>query len=75
MAALVLGDRVRVLAAERLAAAVGQPVTVSVGAACLGPTESPIGTTSSLMRSADAALYEAKRLGGNRTHLGQLEVH
>jgi diguanylate cyclase (GGDEF)-like protein len=74
-AAMVLGNRVRVLAAERLAAALGQPFTVSVGAACLGPTESPIGTTSSLMRSADAALYEAKRLGGNRTHLGQLEVH
>jgi diguanylate cyclase (GGDEF)-like protein len=75
MAALVLGDRVRVLAAERLAAAVGQPVTVSVGAACLGPTESPTGTTSSLMRSADSALYEAKRQGGNRTHVGQLDAH
>jgi diguanylate cyclase (GGDEF)-like protein len=74
-AALVLGDRVRVLAAERLAAAVGQPFTVSVGAACLGPTDSPTGTTSSLMRSADTALYEAKRQGGNRTHFGQLDAH
>lgn len=74
-AALVLGDRVRVLAAERLAAAVGQPFTVSVGAASLEPTEFPIGTTSSLMRSADTALYEAKRQGGNRTHFGQLDVH
>jgi diguanylate cyclase (GGDEF)-like protein len=74
-AAAVLGDRVRVLAAERLAAAVGQPFTVSVGAACLGPTDSRIGTTSSLMRSADTALYEAKRQGGNRTCFGQLDPH
>jgi PleD family two-component response regulator len=71
----VLGNRVRVLAADRMAAAVGQPFTVSVGAACLAPTEFPPGTTSSLMRSADNALYEAKRQGGNRTHLGQVDAH
>jgi diguanylate cyclase (GGDEF)-like protein len=74
-AALVLGNRVRILAAERLAAAVGRPFTVSVGAACLGSTESATGTTSSLMRSADTALYEAKRQGGNRTHFRQLDAH
>jgi diguanylate cyclase (GGDEF)-like protein len=74
-AALVLGNRVRVLAAERLAAAVGQHFTVSVGASCLGPAESRTGTTISLMRSADTALYEAKRQGGNRTQIGQLDVH
>jgi PleD family two-component response regulator len=70
-----LRDRVRVLAAERLAAAVGQPFTVSVGAACLERREGRTGTTSSLMRSADTALYEAKRQGGNRIHVGQLVVH
>lgn len=74
-AAVVLGDRVRILAAERLAGAVGQPFTVSVGAACLGPTDSRNGTTSSLMRSADAALYEAKRQGGNRVHVVHFQIH
>jgi diguanylate cyclase (GGDEF)-like protein len=73
-AAMILGNRVRVLAAERLAAAVGQPFTVSVGAACLRPTESRTGTTSSLMRSADTALYDAKRQGGNRLHVVRLDV-
>ena len=73
-AATVLGNRVRELAADRLGIAVGQPVTVSVGAACLGPTESSDGMPSSLMRSADAAFYEAKRQGGNCVHVAQLRV-
>jgi diguanylate cyclase (GGDEF)-like protein len=73
-AAVVLGDRLRALAAERLVGAVGQPFTVSVGAACLGPSESRSGAASSLMSSADAALYEAKRRGGNRVHAVRFQL-
>jgi diguanylate cyclase (GGDEF)-like protein len=70
-AAVVLGNRVRALAAKRLAGAFGQPFTISVGAACLDLSESQSTATASLMRSADAALYEAKRQGGNRTRCAQ----
>jgi diguanylate cyclase (GGDEF)-like protein len=69
-AAMALGNRVRALAAERLAAALGRRCTVSVGAACLRPAETKTGTRGVLMESADTALYEAKRQGGNRVHVG-----
>jgi diguanylate cyclase (GGDEF)-like protein len=67
-AAIVLANRIRTRAAERLAVAVGQPCTVSVGAVCLRPTEP--GTATKLINAADIALYEAKRQGGNRIHVG-----
>jgi diguanylate cyclase (GGDEF)-like protein len=65
-AATVLADRICARAAEYLAAAVGGLSTVSIGVASLGPTPPGAGTADSLMKAADAALYEAKRQGGNR---------
>jgi diguanylate cyclase (GGDEF)-like protein/PAS domain S-box-containing protein len=48
---------------ERLRAATPEPVTCSAGIACSDGAES----TESLVRRADAALYEAKRTGRNAT--------
>lgn len=62
--------------AERLRSAVEQldiqmegnriPVTISVGCALAVPTSTDDDFDTRLLASADAAMYEAKRLGGNR---------
>jgi diguanylate cyclase (GGDEF)-like protein len=48
---------------ERLRAATPEPVTCSAGVACSDGAES----AETLVRRADAALYEAKRAGRNAT--------
>lgn len=60
------GLRARVvgLGIEHVAPCPGSVVTVSAGVAALLPGEGPPGA---LTEAADAALYEAKRLGRNRT--------
>lgn len=57
--ALVIGEDVRAYAARRL-----RRVTLSIGISCLPLGQ---GDVSVLLDQADAALYEAKRLGRNRT--------
>lgn len=58
-------------------AALPEPVTASVGTACT-PLHSTRGghepTLDRLVRAADAAMYEAKRAGGNKCH-HHLEPH
>ena len=52
-------------------AALPEPVTASVGTACttLHSTHSSHDSTlERLVRAADAAIYEAKRAGGNKCH-------
>jgi diguanylate cyclase (GGDEF)-like protein len=60
--ALGLAERIRLLAERGHDGS--RPITLSIGVASLDPATS--GTTQSLLRDADAALYEAKRLGRNR---------
>jgi two-component system cell cycle response regulator len=64
VAAAALGERIRVLVSTRRALL---PLTASVGVATTDPKADPeFVDSSSLMRAADAALYEAKRRGRNR---------
>ncbi len=59
-----LAERIRAFAAEE-AAAGGPEVTISVGVAEFDPARRRA-TPEALVRAADAALYEAKRLGRDR---------
>jgi diguanylate cyclase (GGDEF)-like protein len=63
--ALVFGERLRALVAEQSSDA-RLATTVSVGIASLGKSGQEPDTELSIMRAADAALYRAKRAGGNR---------
>jgi diguanylate cyclase (GGDEF)-like protein len=58
-----LAERIRGLVAEGTSAP-GEPITVSVGVATHDSARDA-GTTEALVRRADRALYEAKRLGRN----------
>ena len=52
-------------------AALPEPVTASVGTACTALDSmrgSPESTLARMVRAADAAMYEAKRSGGNKCH-------
>jgi diguanylate cyclase (GGDEF)-like protein len=59
-----LRERVQALGISHIAPNTGSVVTVSAGVAALVPGKGPL---EELTASADAALYEAKRLGRNRT--------
>ena len=61
--AVKLAEKARHNIEVRTEAAAGQPVTVSLGVAGLGPGTS---TASSLIAAADRALYRAKEQGRNR---------
>ena len=65
-AAVVFGERLRAAVAEGKESAVHPGTTVSIGIASFDPTNRETATEVSLMREADAALYRAKRAGGNR---------
>jgi diguanylate cyclase (GGDEF)-like protein len=65
-AAVVFGERLRASVAEGNRSAVQPGTTVSIGIASFAPTNRATTTEISLMRAADAALYRAKRDGGNR---------
>jgi diguanylate cyclase (GGDEF)-like protein len=65
-AAGVFGERLRAAVAEGKGSAVHPGTTVSIGIASFNPTNRETATDVSLMREADAALYRAKRAGGNR---------
>jgi diguanylate cyclase (GGDEF)-like protein len=56
-------ERVRELVASMRVAVVGEPVTASVGVSVFSPGDA---NESVVLRRADHALYEAKRLGRNR---------
>jgi diguanylate cyclase (GGDEF)-like protein len=64
VAALALAERIRALIPER---STRWPLSASVGVATLDPnTDGEITDSATLMRVADAAMYEAKRSGRNR---------
>lgn len=63
-AAIVFGERLRALVAETPGPRAGR--TISVGIASFQPAPHALATERSLMRAADAALYRAKRAGGDR---------
>ena len=64
--AIVLGERLRTLVAEGGDGTIGSGTSISVGITSLVPSRDQNTSTFSLMRTADEALYRAKRLGGNR---------
>ncbi len=64
--AMVLVGRVQAGLSALASLGQGQPVTVSIGVAA-SPGHGT--TVSSLMAAADAAMYKAKRAGGNRAEV------
>lgn len=64
VAALALAERIRALIPER---STRWPLSASVGVATLDPkADGEVVDSATLMRAADAAMYEAKRSGRNR---------
>ena len=72
MAAAALGERVRWLVASDPAGRFVPPVTISIGIATFDPDQDIPVDPAALMRAADSALYEAKRMGRNRLAIGIL---
>jgi diguanylate cyclase (GGDEF)-like protein len=64
-AAIVFGERLRVRVAHGHGARAYSGATVSIGIASFGPADPAVAGEASLMEAADAALYRAKRDGGN----------
>lgn len=60
------------LAYPHAASPVDNRVTISLGVACTVPQTSA--TAAQLLRAADRFLYEAKRAGRNRLHVGSMEA-
>ncbi len=72
MAAAALAERVRSLVANDPAGRFVPPVTISIGIATFDPDQDIRVDPATLMRAADSALYEAKRMGRNRFAIGIL---
>jgi diguanylate cyclase (GGDEF)-like protein len=65
-AAIVLAERLRALVAQGNANTAQRGTTVSIGIASFVPSDRDVSSELALTRAADAALYRAKRDGGNR---------
>ena len=72
MAAAALAERVRSLVANDPAGRFVPPVTISIGIATFDADQDIQVDPVTLMRAADSALYEAKRMGRNRFAIGIL---
>jgi len=72
LAAAALAERVRSLVANEPAGGAITPVTASIGIATFDPDQDIRVDPVTLMRAADSALYEAKRMGRNRLAIGIL---
>jgi len=73
-AAVILAERLRALVATAGNGRGGRPTTISIGIASVSPSMHALPTVASLMAAADAALYAAKRAGGNRVSAGGSRV-
>lgn len=65
-AAVALGERLRTLVVEGHPLAIERGTSVSIGVASFTPSDRETASDLALMRTADGALYRAKREGGNR---------
>jgi diguanylate cyclase (GGDEF)-like protein len=74
LAAIALAERLRTLVAKGVDDRSGRGSTISIGIASVGPSTGAPPTAASLMAAADAALYAAKRAGGNRLSAGDSRV-
>lgn len=74
MAAAALAERVRSLVANDPAGRFVPPVTISIGIATFDPDQDIGVDRVTLMRTADSALYEAKRMGRNRIAIAPLLI-
>ena len=67
-AATRVADRVQAAIGEPLSgAAAGRPLSASIGIAVIGPDSATDVPAESILRAADAAMYESKNAGKNRT--------
>jgi diguanylate cyclase (GGDEF)-like protein len=64
--ALVLAERLRSCVVASSHDVLGHSTTISIGIASLIPARNERSTAAALIAAADAALYRAKRAGGNR---------
>ncbi len=74
LAAIALAERLRALVAKGVEERAGRGSTISIGIGSVGPSTHAPPTAASLMAAADAALYAAKRAGGNRLSAGDSRV-
>jgi len=73
-AAVALAERLRALVAKAGNGRESRRTTISIGIASVSPSTDAPPTAASLMAAADAALYAAKRAGGNRVSAGGSRV-
>jgi diguanylate cyclase (GGDEF)-like protein len=71
--AFFVAERIRRAIAERTYKAYDEDLSVTVSIGC-ATRSGPEGDSTALIESADAALYEAKRLGKNRVHLASMGI-